>query len=61
MEREIARESGYSPDPVRAAMDLVDLAAARFGWSIPEDEVRRRETEHARKQWARLRKALEGP
>jgi hypothetical protein len=60
-EREAARESGYAADPVQAGFDLIDLAAEVLGWPIPEDEVRRRETEHAREQWARLRKALGGP
>jgi hypothetical protein len=60
-ERESAREMGFSPDPVQAALDLIELAATLHGWPIREDAVKRREDEAARQQWDRLRKALGGP
>ena len=60
-ERRAARDGAYARDPVRAALDLIALAGERFGWPVPEDEIRRREDEVARERWARLREALGAP
>lgn len=57
-ERAAVRAGGFSPDPIAAGLDLIDLAADLHGWPIPEDPVTRREDELARERWVRLRRAL---
>ncbi len=59
-ERQAARGDGFARDPIRSALDLIAVAGDRCGWPVPEDEVRRREDELARRSWARLREALGG-
>lgn len=60
-ERASARQRGFSGDPIRAGLELIDLAAELHGWPIPEDPVTLREDELARERWVRLRRALGSP
>jgi len=57
-ERSAVRDRGFSPDPISAGFELIDLAAELYGWPVPEDPVTRREDELARERWVRLRRAL---
>ena len=57
-ERAAVRERGFSPDPIAAGLDLIDLAAELYGWPVPEDAVTQREDELVRERWVRLRRTL---
>lgn len=57
-ERVAARDRGFSRDPIRAGLELIDLVIELHGWPIPEDPVTQREDELAWEQWVRLRRAL---
>lgn len=57
-ERAEVREEGFSPDPIGAGFDLIELAAELYGWPVPEDSVTQREDELVRERWVRLRRAL---
>lgn len=60
-QREEAAEHGFSPDPIRAALDLIAVAGELHGWPPPTDPVSEREDEVARQRWSQLRKALGRP